>query len=175
MVSCQKTLSQKDKEQYTKQGKEIAQATAQRLGGELMKYMKDGGVKKAAPYCNAHADELTNEIAKKFNATIKRTSHKLRNEKNAPDAKEQEIIAHFQKLITEGQNTKPVVEVDKDGKPHFYAPIKLQKKCTACHGIVGETMKQQSDSIIKTLYPKDKAIGFKEGDLRAIWSIRFNE
>jgi len=171
--SCEKGLTEKNKIEYTAKGKEIAQATVKRLGGELTKHMKEGGVEKAAPYCNAHAGNLTQEVSEKFNATVKRTSNKLRNSENAPNAKEETIIAHFEKLIASKEELKPVVELDNEGLPHFYAPIKLQKKCLSCHGVLGESMKHEADSIIKTLYPKDKAIGFKEGDLRGIWSITF--
>ncbi len=171
--SCQKGLTEKDKKEYATKGKEIAQTTVKRLGGELTKHMKAGGVSKAAPYCNAHASNLTQEMSEKFNVTIKRTSNKLRNEENAPNTKEQAMITHFEKLIAANEELKPVVELDEEGLPHFYAPIKLQKKCLTCHGVLGESMKHEADSIIKTLYPMDKAIGFKEGDLRGIWSITF--
>jgi cytochrome c len=175
LSGCQQGLTEKEKKAYAVKGKEIAQATAKRLGGELKLKMKNGGVQKAVPFCNAKANDLTNEMSKKLNASIKRTSHKLRNKDNAPNTKEKEMITHFQKLIAKGQKLKPVIEADTEGKVHFYAPIKLQKKCLVCHGVLGESMKHESDSIIKVLYPDDKAIGFKEGDLRAIWSIAFND
>ena len=65
------------------------------------------------------------------------------------------------------------VEIDKSGNPHFYAPILLQQKCLTCHGIIGEDITFKTDSIIKSIYQNDVATGFKEGDLRGIWSITF--
>jgi len=175
LSSCSKSLSKKEVEQYTIQGKEIAQTTAKKLGGTLVEKMKDGGVKDAVPFCNAEALPLTKEMSDNFNVTIKRTSHRLRNEENKPNDEENIIINNYNKLFSEGKPLKPLVELDKSGKPHFYAPILLQKKCLACHGDIGVDVTKKSDSIIRSYYPKDLATGFKEGDIRGIWSITFNE
>jgi len=173
LSSCSKSLSKKEVEKYTIQGKEIAQATAKKLGGSLVEKMKDGGVKEAVPFCNTKAISLTDEMANKFDVTIKRTSHLLRNENNKPNDEEVVVINNYRDLIENGKKLKPVVELDNNGNPHFYAPIILQKKCLACHGEVGIDVTKKSDSIIESHYPKDLATGFKEGDLRGIWSITF--
>lgn len=174
-ASCQEGLSTKEKENYTAKGKEIAQATFKRMAGEVEKNMKEGGVSQAAPFCNAHASDLTVEMEEKYNVTIKRTSQKLRNEANAPTEEELLVLKQFETSINDGIALKPNVTLDEKGLPHFYAPILLKDKCVACHGVLGETMKHETDSIIKVLYPNDKAVGFKEGDLRGMWSITFKE
>ena len=175
LVSCNQGLTPKEKETYTAKGKEIAQVTFKRMAGEVENNMKEGGVSQAAPYCNAHASDLTAEMEGKFNVDIKRTSLKLRNESNAASEEEKAVLEQFESMIAKGEEIMPFVELDAEGLPHFYAPIKLKSKCVACHGVLGETMKQETDSIIKILYPNDQAIGFKEGDLRGIWSIAFKE
>jgi hypothetical protein len=173
VVSCQNGLSEADKGEYLERGKKIADATAENMLAEVGKNMKEGGVAQAVPFCNIHADGLTTELAEQNGVSIKRTSHLLRNEKNAPTTHEQEIIAQFQKLQAEKQELSPVVEQNEDGTVQFYMPIKVAQKCTVCHGVLGETLTQAHDSIIKSIYPKDQAIGFREGDLRGIWSIQF--
>lgn len=173
LSSCSKSLSKKEVEKYTIQGKEIAQATAKKLGGTLVEKMKDGGVKEAVPFCNTKAIPLTDEMSNKFNVSIKRTSHLLRNENNKANDEEVLVINNYRDLLTKGKDLKPVVELDNDGNPHFYAPIILQKKCLTCHGEIGVNITKKSDSIIESYYPKDLATGFKEGGLRGIWSITF--
>jgi len=175
LSSCSKSLSKKEVELYTIQGKEIAQATAKKLGGTMIEKMKDGGVKEAVPFCNTKAIPFTDEMSEKFDVSIKRTSHLLRNTDNKPNAEEIIVINNYRDLVTKGKGLKPVVELDKDGNPHFYAPIIIQKKCLTCHGEVGEDVTKLSDSIIESYYPKDLATGFKEGDLRGIWSITFKQ
>jgi len=175
LSSCSKSLSKKEIEQYTIQGKEIAKATAKKLGGTMIEKMKDGGVKEAVPFCNTKAIPLTSEMSEKFNVSIKRTSHLIRNEDNKPNDQEVLVISNYRDLMAKEKGLKPVVELDSDGNPHFYAPIIIQKKCLTCHGEIGVDVTKKSDSIIEFYYPKDLATGFKEGDLRGIWSITFKQ
>ncbi len=175
ILSCQSGFSEKEKAVYTQKGKEIAQATAQYLGGEVKKKMQEGGVAKAAPFCNAQAGNFTDEMSQKYHVTIKRTSHKLRNEDNAPTPEEKAQLTQYQNALKKREKLLPAVHKDAKEQVHVYLPIKVQKKCLACHGIPGETMQHEADSIIKQLYPKDKATGFKEGDLRGMWSITFQK
>lgn len=168
----EETLSKKEKSIYMARGKKIGQATVKKLGSNLMKHMKNGGPKAAIPFCNVSANPLTSEIASKFEVIIKRTSHKLRNEENKPNEDENKILEAYLAKIGNGEKLKPIVEKDVNGKVHFYAPMKLDQKCLACHGDIKNT---PTDSIIKSLYPNDKAIGFKDGDFRGVLSITFNE
>jgi len=172
LLSCSNNnLSDKEIATYTTKGKEIGKATMKKLGSNLMQQMKFGGVKQAIPFCNLSANPLTLEMAKKHNVNIKRVSHKLRNENNKPNEAEDAIIKQYLTSISKGEKTKPIVTKDKNKKIHFYAPIKMQKKCLACHG----TVSKQTDSIIKSIYPNDNALGFKEGDLRGVLSVTFNK
>ncbi len=175
ITSCSKSLSKEEVKSYTAKGMEIAKATQKNLGGNLTKKMKEGGVKEAVPFCNEKAIPLTREMSEKYFVDVKRTSHRLRNEHNKPTGEEVVILSDYNKLLAENKQIKPKVELDKDGKIHFYAPIIIQKKCLACHGNIGTDVTKKSDSIIKSYYPNDLATGFKEGDLRGIWSITFNE
>ena len=170
---CQKELTEKDKKEYIVKGQEIAQNSAEHLGGQLTKSMKEGGVVKALPFCNTMAMPLTDEMSEKYNASVKRTSHKVRNEKNKPTSEETRVLNEYKNLIEAKKKLNPIVELDEAGKPHFYAPILIQEKCLACHGKVDENMSVRTDSIIRSYYPNDAATGFKEDDLRGIWSITF--
>lgn len=174
LTACGKSLSKEEKETYLKKGTEIAQATQKKLGGTLVEKMKNGGVREAVPYCNTKALPLTREMSEQYNVTIKRTSHRLRNEKNAPNSEETFVLTDYNKMLAEGKKPEPMVKLDEYGKVHFYAPIIVQKKCLTCHGEIGFDVTKVADSIIKSHYPKDLATGFKEGDLRGIWSITFN-
>lgn len=176
ITSCNSDeLSKKEKQEYIVKGKEIGKTTLKKLGSNLMHHMKKGGTQEAIPFCNLKANSLTKEIADKYKVSIKRTSHKIRNEENKPNEEEEVIIKQYLSLIAKGEKLKPVVEKDKEGKIHFYAPIKLEAKCLMCHGVVGEQVAPKTDSILKVLYSKDKATGFKVGDLRGIVNITFNE
>jgi len=173
LAACGNSLTNKEKQEYATKGNEISQATFKALSEKLTEQMKLGGPTQAIPFCNVEALPLTQQLSEKFNVTIKRTSDKLRNQQNKPSERELEMINNFHKLISEKQEIKPVVEVDNNNKQHYYAPIILKANCLACHGKVDEFVSVKTDSIINSLYPNDKAIGYNEGDLRGIWSITF--
>jgi len=173
LSGCTKALSEEQRDKYITEGNEMALATANKLGSNLSQKMKEGGVKDAVPFCNTMAYPLTEEMSKKYNVEIKRTSDKLRNHKNKPNEEENNIIDYYEKALEANEQLEPVVEIDASGNPHFYGPIIMQKKCLACHGSVGKEVSMKTDSLIKSYYSNDKAIGFKEGDLRGIWSITF--
>ncbi len=175
LLSCsQNSLSDKEIKEYTLKGKEIGKTTVKKLGSNLMKNMKEGGPSQAIPFCNVAVNPLTEGVAKEYNVSIKRTSHKIRNEKNNPNEKEEEILNQYLASLSKGEKLKPIVSKGKDGKVHFYAPMKLEGKCMACHGTVGKEVTVKTDSLIKSLYPNDKATGFNVGDLRGIVNITFN-
>ena len=75
-ISCSSSLSEKEIETYMLQGKEIAEATQRTLGANLIQKMRKGGPKDAVPYCNTMAYPLTEKMALKYDASIKRTSDK---------------------------------------------------------------------------------------------------
>ena len=129
----------------------------------------------AVSYCNTAALPLTSEISKAEGVQIKRTSHKVRNPLNSPSASELLILHKFQDNLDAGVPLAPVVQLDQEGVPNYYAPILIDKKCLVCHGTLDQELSKTADSIIKSHYPKDLATGFKEGDLRGIWSISFSK
>lgn len=175
MVSCDNSLSEKEIQEYTNKGNEIAQASFNALSEKLTEQMKLGSPIQAIPFCNVEAIPLTRQLSEEFNVTIKRTSDKLRNQENKPSERELEIINNYHKLILEKKKIMPIVEIDSNNNKHYYAPIILKENCLACHGKVDEFVSIKTDSIIKSLYSNDRAIGFNEGDLRGIWSIEFKK
>ena len=172
-MGCQKSLTDKEKEAYRETGMKIAKETYQKLSTALAEKMKAGGIPEAVKYCNTAALPLTREMSEKYKVQIKRTALRTRNERNSPDEEELEILNYYQTLAEQNQELKALVQVDKKGNPHFYAPIVLQKKCLSCHGSLDREVSRITDSIIKSYYPNDMALGFQENDLRGIWSIAF--
>jgi len=173
LAACGNSITDKQKQEYATKGNEISQATFKALSEKLTEQMKLGGPAQAIPFCNVEALPLTQQLSDQYDVTIKRTSDKLRNPTNKPSLRELEIINNYHKLISEKKEIMPIVEVDNNNNKHYYAPILLKANCLACHGKVDEFVTVKTDSIIKLLYPNDKAIGYNEGDLRGIWSITF--
>ena len=174
LVACNNGFTEKEKQEYTLKGKEIAQASFKELSSNLMTQMKAGGPAKAIPFCKEEARNILGELSEEHNAIIKRSTDQLRSCKIEPTVRELEIIDMYKQLNSEKKETKPFVEINAEGNKQFYAPIKIQAKCLTCHGKVNETMTAKTDSIIKTIYPFAFATGYSEGDIRGVWSITFN-
>lgn len=173
LTSCSNSLTEEEKEKYTQKGTEITQATYKELSSNLMTQMKLGGPKQAIPFCHTEAMSITNSMEEKFNVTVKRTSDRIRNTNNLAADRELQIVTQYEKAIQNKSDLKPIVEKNTNGNVQFYAPIIIDAKCLVCHGKLGEELTVETDSLIKTLYPKDMAIGYKNGDVRGIWSIEF--
>ncbi len=172
---CSKELTKKETDKYTQLGLEITQATQRTLELNLTQKMRNGGVKSAIPFCNTMAYPLTEQMSQKYDVKIKRVSNKNRNDKNKASIAELKIIEQYLNKAKNKIELKPVVEVGDSENIYFYAPIILQNKCLVCHGTVGKKVTKQTDSLIKSFYPKDLATGFKNGDLRGVWSIQFKK
>ncbi|PCI32789.1 MAG: hypothetical protein COB60_08780 [Flavobacteriaceae bacterium] len=175
LVSCNTAtkLSKEAQIEYIAKGKEITQKSFKLLSGNLMKQMKQGGPVQAIPFCNVKAIPLTDEIAKQEYVSIKRVSKRFRNEINKPSSIELGVIEDYKVALENGEMLSPVLLSQPTGKPQFYAPILINSKCLVCHGTVGVEVSKATDSLIKSLYPKDLATGYKVGDLRGIWSVQF--
>ncbi|MFT5386878.1 MAG: hypothetical protein ACI81W_004296, partial [Saprospiraceae bacterium] len=69
---------------YLKKGKTIAAATFANLSGHLQQSLAEGGVPNALKYCNLAAIPLVDSLSQIHQASIRRTSRKVRNPKDKP-------------------------------------------------------------------------------------------
>lgn len=171
--NCQDKFTKEEEIKFKEHGLEIAQSATKELGSGLMSKMKEGGVEAAIPFCHINALPITEKVAKKYQAEIIRTSHKIRNPKNNPTQEDSEILKKFVSLVESNTIVDPILKKDKDHRVVFYSPIIIQKQCLSCHGSPGMELAVRTDSILKTYYPEDQATGFKEGELRGLWKITF--
>ncbi len=175
LSSCQTSLSDKELEAYKEKGLLISKSTGKELSETLTRKMKSGGLIDAVEFCNTAALPLTQQMSDKHGVLIKRTSLKTRNPLNNPSDNEISILKEFQANLDNGNSLEPKIQLDQNGIPNYYAPILVEQKCLICHGTLDQELSRAADSIIKSHYPKDLATGFKEGDLRGIWSISFSK
>lgn len=174
-ISCgqDSNLTDEQVERYTEQGKTIAQASFRALSSQLEIAMNSGGVEQAMWFCNAVALPLTDSLSKQYGAVIKRTSLKLRNPQNAPDSMETTMLKiYLQMSRMRNPVMVPKILEKNDTEIQFFAPIVIKEEaCLKCHGIIGQTMKEEDYAIIKKHYPNDKAIDYRMGKFRGMWSI----
>lgn len=183
MISCQNPAQQEAEktpatgaeapDPYLAKGQQIAASVFGVLSTEVMKSMQAHGVAGTVAYCNEQAYPITDSMASLHQAHIKRTSHKVRNPENAPDSLESIILEKYLALQAKELEMPPQVVQQGESK-RFFAPILLAQPCLKCHGIPGETLDQNDLAVIQEYYPEDQAVGFAAGELRGMWSIRFD-
>lgn len=153
----------------------IIRHTLKAMSGELRRAVRRGGVQEAVPYCNANAMPITQQMATKYNAKVRRISLKYRNEKNAPTPAEKRIMKQYAQDLAAGKKLKFKVTELPDGNTMFNSAIQIRSTCLKCHGTVGTDISETDYQLIKSLYPNDKAVGYKVAELRGMWSIVFGK
>ena len=143
------------------------------LKGELQRAMKAGGPVKAIKVCNKVAPHIAEEQSRKHGYKIARTSLKLRNKDNAPDAWETNVLKAFEDRKTKGEDVKKMAYfevMEENGKKtfRFMKAIPTGKVCLNCHGA---KIKPEVKAELKKFYPDDKATGYKIGDIRGAFTI----
>ena len=145
----------------------------QTLKQELQTGMQAGGPVNAINVCNLSAPGIANTYSVRKGWIVSRTSLKIRNPDNTPDAWERAVLESFEQRKRAGENpaTMEFHEVVKTNgmlELRYMKAIPTAKLCLACHG-------EQVDSTVTTrlekLYPHDKALGYKAGDIRGAFTI----
>ena len=157
------------------EGKGLIKGFASELVGELKKGIKAGGPIAAIGVCNTKAMPITDKhTAQAQGWTLKRSSHKLRNAENKPDTFEARAIKELLAREANGEKAKDMavtMVTIEDGKKTFrmVKAIPTGKPCLACHG---SNIKPDVAAKLDSLYPTDKARGFKMGEMRGIFSLK---
>lgn len=168
------TAAAQDASALKAEGKGVIKAFATELVGELKKGLKSGGPVEAIAVCNVQAMPIATKHSAQSGWTVKRSSHKLRNSANTPDAFEAKAIREFQTRQANGEMAKDLVMAAttvEDGQKTFrmVKAIPTGKPCITCHGT---DIKPEVTTKLGALYPDDKARGFKMGEMRGIFSLK---
>lgn len=155
-------------------GKEIAMNAQASLGKNLIEAIQSGGSDYAISFCSERAIELTDSVALKSNAGIKRVSDKNRNPKNAATGSELQYIINARKALLAGDVINPQLKIAGDKKYGYY-PILTNDLCIQCHGGPGSDITESTLNELNRLYPEDKAIGYGVNELRGIWVIELDK
>ncbi len=154
-------------------GDELSQEAQASLMQALQKAIADKGTVGAVEFCNVEALPLTQSVAEKHGVIIRRVSEKNRNPKNSLQDQEKPLFDAYAYNTEEGITNAPNIQKMDDGETLLFtkAIVIPGGLCLNCHGTAGEELAEDTYEKIKSLYPDDKATGYKVGDLRGMWSI----
>ena len=154
-------------------GRAASAALDDTLGARLARSLKESGPEGAMSVCAYQAQALADEVASKEGVKIKRTSLKLRNPANAPDAYEKEMLARFSADAREGSLPgESMDERRENGRKVFryVKPLVVGPLCVTCHGRDGE-IPAEVRRMLESRYPQDAATGYAAGDFLGIVSV----
>jgi hypothetical protein len=148
-----------------------AQAAARTLQAtlqtRLVEVLPKAGPAGALDICRREAYAIAAEVGMQQGLSLGRTSHRVRNEKNAPKPWAAAIVA--ENATKKAAAVKTYV-VDMGDQVGVLQPIGMGEACSLCHGIPS-WMPDDVAATLKQAYPNDKATGFATGDLRGwIWA-----
>lgn len=167
------TAMAEQKNEHVEQSREAVQQFFGQLKGELQAAMKAGGPVNAIEVCNERAPAIARDVSRKQGFQIGRTSLKPRNPANAPDPWEEAVLREFEQRKASGEHPKKmekyeIVEADGQQRFRYMKAIPTGKLCLKCHGT---DIDPAVSAKLEKLYPEDKAIGFKQGDIRGAFTI----
>jgi hypothetical protein len=132
-------------------------ALVDQLSSRLTDALSQGGPAAAIPICREVAPRIAQEVGRRHNVSIGRTSFRLRNPRNVPPDWAIPLVAQ--------KPAEPHFKDLPDGRLGALLPIRLKPQCTFCHGPEAE-LAPEVKAVLNDQYPDDQAIGFQEGDLR---------
>ena len=153
--------------------REAIKSFAGALQEQLMSSMAVGGPTAAIEVCKIAAPNIAAEVSDARGWRIGRTSLKLRNPDNAPDAWELAVLHEFEARNAAGEDPGTLDHgeiVVRGGQRTFryMKAIGTQPVCTMCHGT---SIAPEVTARLDALYPEDRARGFEVGDIRGAFSI----
>lgn len=152
------------------QGQQLAMAAKAELGKNLLQAIKTKGAEGAVAFCNTRAIPLTDSMAQALNVHLRRVSDAPRNPKNQANTSELAYIQAVKTALAKGEQPKPLMQMVA-GKQVGYYPIVTNATCLQCHGRPKTDIQPMVMQKIRSLYPKDKGIGYGENQLRGIWVV----
>jgi hypothetical protein len=159
-------------------GEAAVAAVGKQLVTALNAALATGGPAAAVAFCQTQALPLTTSPRPDHPRVlaVKRTSLRLRNPANAPDAAERLALDHVEKLIAAGQPPPPVlvqrIETSGPATPEWrvYRPIVIKAECLVCHGD-SATQPPELRTALQTRYPADAATGYAADQWRGLFRV----
>ena len=152
--------------------RDIAAAMLKELGQTLQAAMADGGPENAIGVCKMQAPEIAMKLSMKHQLKVARVGTRARNpDMGVPNDWQTQALKQFESRLAKGDKPYDIefIQLVKSGsydlELRYAKPIVLQPMCTACHG-TPEQISPEVKAKLDQLYPNDKAINYKPGELR---------
>ena len=152
--------------------RDIASAMLKELGQTLQSAMANGGPENAIGVFKTQAPEIAQNQSDKHQLQVARVGTRARNAvMGQPNEWQALALKQFEARLGNGDKPQDIefVQLTKSGsydlELRYAKPIVMQAMCTACHGSP-EQITPAVKAKLQQLYPNDKAVDYKPGELR---------
>jgi hypothetical protein len=159
-------------EKAMQETRDIAAAMLKELGQTLQTAMANGGPENAIGVCKTQAPEIAQNLSSKYQVQVARVGTRARNPvMGVANEWQSQALKQFESRLARGDKPYDIefVQLTKSGaydlELRYAKPIVLQPMCTACHGSPDQ-ISPEVKAKLEQLYPYDKAVNYKPGELR---------
>lgn len=146
-----------------------------RLRTELRETMTRDGAPAAVDFCHVQAPRIAGQVMAEHGVRLGRVAvpGRNRNPGNVAEGWLQELAVSFQAAVDTGGAPEAQMAVIREDVPagvelRMARGIRVEAACLMCHG---DNIAPGIAARLAKHYPRDRATGFKEGDLRGlIWA-----
>ena len=174
---CAGGVALADTAQYDAETRMVAQHMIKRLGAALKKELGTNSPEGAIGVCRDLAPQIANQLSLETGWKVTRVGTRVRNPMiGTPDVWEQGVLADFEQRLRTGAKPETLEFsqiVDEPGGKFFryMKALPTQGMCVACHGAPAD-MADGIKAALARQYPRDKATGYREGELRGAVSVK---
>lgn len=163
-----------DEAALVREGQALTQRFGAALKRELTTTMEAEGPAGAVAVCHSRAPAIADALSEASGWTVSRSSHRLRNPDNAPDAYTAAAIDAFLAAEAAGTPAADLVrtEITRERDRLVFRMVKAiptAPLCLSCHG--GAEVAPEVEAILGEHYPEDRARGFAEGEMRGVFTL----
>lgn len=143
------------------------------MKADLQRALKQSSPEEAINACNQSAPVISESLYEKYGWKIGRTSHKLRNQSNSPDAWEKKVLNDFTERREDGEAIQDLTysEIVEERGVKTFRYMKAIPTITVCLKCHGDKLSTGVKARLKDVYPHDEAVDFKFGDIRGAFTV----
>jgi len=158
------------------EARKVAGSVPPKLLAVLTEEIGKNGPEGAILVCRDKAPQLAKAASDETGWSVRRVSLRNRNPRAVPDGWERAALEDFDRRAAAGESatTLEKAEIVTEGGKQSYRYMRAlptQSLCLNCHG-APEQLTPAVTEKLKALYPDDKAVGYRPGDIRGAMTIR---
>jgi hypothetical protein len=161
---------------WVSDARKVAGSVPPKLLAVLTEEIAKSGPDGAILVCRDKAPQLAKAASEETGWSIRRVSLRNRNPRAVPDAWERAALEDFDRRAAAGEAPATLEKaelVTEGGTPsyRYLRALPTQPLCLGCHGLP-EQLAPAVKERLKALYPDDKAVGYRPGEIRGAMTIR---